>query len=151
MESVIGEYSSYQAALCAHNLEGHVVALWANTRKMENLASWKLQMSTLRPTLFVVVPPVELRLPSFETAASGKNKMTGMDLLRPHQAMQGLSLSTKKKTIFCINVEQNGCVASRLCLFQTSRLRQNHTHFQRCWKNTEKHTDKHPHKSAKIW
>lgn len=27
---MIGQYSSYQAALCAHNLEGHVVSLWAN-------------------------------------------------------------------------------------------------------------------------
>lgn len=30
MESMIDEYPSYQAALCAHNLEGHMIALWAN-------------------------------------------------------------------------------------------------------------------------
>lgn len=38
MESVIGEYSSYQAALRAHNLEGHVIAVWANTHGTENAA-----------------------------------------------------------------------------------------------------------------
>lgn len=45
MESVIGEYSSYQAALCAHNLEGHMIALCANTPDMENLAFSQLKAS----------------------------------------------------------------------------------------------------------
>lgn len=42
-----------------------------------------------------------------------------------------------------MNVEQNGCVASpcvTLFCFRPADLRKNHTHFQRCWKNTEKHT-----------
>lgn len=38
MESVIGEYSSYQAALRAHNLEGHVIVVWANTHGPEEAA-----------------------------------------------------------------------------------------------------------------
>lgn len=45
MESVIGEYSSYQAALCAYNLEGHVIALWANTPDTENAAFSQLKAS----------------------------------------------------------------------------------------------------------
>lgn len=35
-------------------------------------------------------------MPSFETAASGKNKRTGIVLLRPLQAMQGWSLVEKQ-------------------------------------------------------
>lgn len=58
--------------------------------------------SVLNTLLYIVVlpnhgvPPVELMLPSFETAASGKNRRTGMVLLRPLQAMQGLSLVDKQ-------------------------------------------------------
>lgn len=54
MESVIGEYSSYQAALCAHNLEGHVIALWANTSDTENYAFSQLKDSDVdSPTNFI--------------------------------------------------------------------------------------------------
>lgn len=61
-------------------------------------------MVNLQPDILCSVPPVELMLPSLETAASGKNRRTGMDLLRPHQATQGLSLSGKKKYL-CVKVK----------------------------------------------
>ncbi len=32
MESMIGEYSSYQAALCAYNLEGHMISHYADEK-----------------------------------------------------------------------------------------------------------------------
>lgn len=35
MESVIGEQFSHQAALCAHDLEGHVISLWAKETRKE--------------------------------------------------------------------------------------------------------------------
>lgn len=53
MESVIGEYSSYQAALRAHNLECHVIAVWANTHGTENAAFSLLKGVWLRCRLLL--------------------------------------------------------------------------------------------------
>lgn len=43
-EAVIGEYSSYQAALCAHDLEGQVIALLAkrNTHNVRIFSAFKV-------------------------------------------------------------------------------------------------------------
>lgn len=40
MEPVIGEYSSYQAALCAYNLEGHMISLWASKTQDKIIILW---------------------------------------------------------------------------------------------------------------
>lgn len=69
----------------------------------------------------VSVPPVELMSPSFETAASGKNKRTGMDLLRPHQAMQGSSLSEKKHIFALLSLPKAAQLREFVCLKPADR------------------------------
>lgn len=112
MESVIGEYSSYQAALCAHNLEGHVVALWANTphtQKMENLASWRLQMSTLRLNFICRRTSSRAEVAIFRDGGFGEKQKDGDG---PAEAAPGnagiVSIERKKKHIL------HECGAERL-------------------------------------
>lgn len=114
MESVIGEYSSYQAALCAHNLEGHVVALWANTPHTQNGEFSQLKASDVDSLTNFSCRCTSSRaeVAIFRDGGFGEKQKDGDG---PAEAAPGKAgiVSIKNKSTFCINVEQNGCGASR--------------------------------------
>lgn len=72
------------------------VSSWLKAPKLSYIIITLLIHSNFRASTNCNVPPAEQMFPSFETTASGKNKRTGIVLLRPLHAMQGWSLVDKR-------------------------------------------------------
>lgn len=143
MESVIGEYSSYQAALRAHNLEGHVIAVWANTHGTEKAAFSLLKGAWLRCRI-LLSPYLQWSWCHHlsRRPLQGKTKGRGWTCWgRTRRCRDCLC----RKNTFVHHCHSHRLHNSQVCLFWAGRWGRNHTQLQRGCKN--KGANKRPYKN----